>query len=255
MSDSLKTHRVRRDPVSKDDLPLPPPKIRCGDSRFREDDFYLRSGAATVRLLEDLCGLEPEMRLLDVGCGCGRLLTGLLGEIGLLREYVGVDFDRRAINWAKRRLEDADLGITFHRVDVLNERYNPKGASHLPETFLPVPDERFDRVVAMSVFGHMRLGDIRRYLDEIRRALAPGGKVCLSLFAEYGVSVKEENLEGLQRSWLGRLHRIRIHRHRFEEHVYAAGLQVDSFRHRNLSDGQSTYVLSAAGVDEAPGAA
>jgi SAM-dependent methyltransferase len=247
MNHHTRTPRPRSDSGASEDLALPPKKIRCGDARYREDDFYVRSGEATVRLLDKLCGITEEARVLDIGCGCGRLLTGILSTLGGIREYVGIDVDRQAINWAKRRLEDPELGIRFERIDVLNERYNPKGSSIRSDRILPLGDGRFDRVVLLSVFSHMRLGDIRRYLEEIRRVLAPGGRVFLSLFAEYGVPAEEENPEGYQRSWSGRLHCVRLHRHRFEEHVYAAGLEVDYFRHRHTPDGQSTYVLSNAG--------
>ena len=57
---------------------LPPKTLRWGGPRYHDDEVYLRSGEANARLLNQSCGLSKESHVLDIGCGPGRLLTGIL---------------------------------------------------------------------------------------------------------------------------------------------------------------------------------
>jgi hypothetical protein len=131
---------------------------------------------------------------------------------------------------------------------VLNERYNPRGGSIPTDRFLPVEDEQHDLVALFSVFSHMRIRDIRTYLHEIRRAVSPAGKVFLTLFAEDGVPLEEENPEGYTgRTWSGRLHCVRVNRGQFEGDLSDDGFRIDHFDHARGIDGQSIYVLAPDG--------
>jgi SAM-dependent methyltransferase len=230
--------------IEVDKLRLPPPVLRWGGPRYKDDQAYIRSGKSNAQSLAFLCGLSKDSRVLDIGCGQGRLLTGILATFGGIREYVGLDVHKPSIDWATAALADPNLNISFRRLDILNERYNPKGESISSSMALPIPSDHFDLVALYSVFSHMHLTDISSYLIEIRRALAPPGKVFCSLFVEYGVKDEEENPAGYHREWAGPLHCVRINRPRFEELVYDSGLIVEYFKYRHTNDGQSTYVLA-----------
>ena len=186
---------------------------------------------------------------MDIGCGQGRFLTGLLSVYGNVTEYVGVDVHQKSINWASQNLATSSQNISFYHLDILNERYNPKGTYLSEERLSFLTSDHFDLITLFSVFSHMKLDDIKSYLIEIKRVLATKGKVYLSIFVEYGVPEEEENPENYNRQWSGRLHCVRINRHKFEDIVYQSGLEVDYFKHRHTNDGQSTYVLSQADMD------
>ena len=229
-------------------LRLPPKALRLGSMAQRDDVHYVRYARGSVKLLAERCGLSPQSTLLDIGCGPGRLLIGALSLYGAIEEYVGLDVNKPAIEWASGHLADAHH-ITFHWMDILNQRYNPKGTTintDNAEIMFPVPAARFDVVALFSVFSHMYLQDIGAYLKEIGRILTPSGKVFLTLFVEEGVPAEEENPPGYLNQWSGPLHCVRINRQRFEESVDESGLMIDAYRYRHMSSGQSSYVLSRA---------
>jgi 2-polyprenyl-3-methyl-5-hydroxy-6-metoxy-1,4-benzoquinol methylase len=90
--------------TAPDGRPIPPASIRLGGPNFTDDADYLRSGAADVQRLVDDTGLNADSRVLDIGCGVGRLATGLAGEFAGLRNYTGVDVDRGRILWCRKNL-------------------------------------------------------------------------------------------------------------------------------------------------------
>lgn len=100
-------------------------------------------------------GLQPEMQLLDLGCGCGRLAVK---AIPYLRpgSYAGCDISPNLLGWAVKLTD----GGNFQLID---------GVS------LPYRTGAFDRVVAFSVFTHTNLTVTLALLKEIRRVLRPGG--------------------------------------------------------------------------------
>ena len=225
-------------------LPLPPKNLRWGGPRFADDEFFLQSGLSNVRKLEQITGLDGQARVLDVGCGSGRLLLGLLQRYGSIKEFAGLDVHRPMIEWSQENLAALSPDIKFVWHDVQNERYNPKGKALTKARSWPLESNHFDLITLFSVFSHMWLKDIRHYLTEMKRVLDPGGKIFLTLFVEDDVPDEVENPTDYHREWKGRLHCIRLNRQTFEKLVRKAGLRVDYFLYRHTNDGQSSYVLS-----------
>lgn len=224
------------------EVPLPPHELRMGGAHFLDDDDFRSAARSDVRYLVEHCGLRPTSRVLDVGCGPGRLAIGLLTELGGVGRYVGVDVQARHIDWCRKHL--AMPGMAFVLNDAPNERYNPGGADGftLPE------DDAFDVIHAYSLFSHMRSSDVEAYLRVFRHHLADDGRVFLTAFVEPDVPHEEENPIGYGAiTWTKPLHCMRYEEDYFVALISRAGLAVERCDRGIATDGQSAYVLSARG--------
>ncbi|MEP3888944.1 MAG: class I SAM-dependent methyltransferase [Hellea sp.] len=121
-------------------------------------------------------GLTPDMDVLDVGCGQGRMARPMTEF--LTGRYEGFDIDKSGITWCQDEYKDAP-NFTFHHADVFNARYNKTGGVAAKDFRFPFDDNSFDRIFLTSVFTHMFKDDVENYLSEIARVLKPGGK-CLA---------------------------------------------------------------------------
>jgi SAM-dependent methyltransferase len=217
---------------------LPPPSLRWGIRRLKDDQEYIDSAVELAVAVSTLAHLSAHSSLVDIGCGPGRLLIGL-DTVGRVGHYVGVDTNAEVIDWASKNLSGP--GVEFHEVPVFNERYNPNGGRPEQTGFLPFDDGQFDAACLHSVFTHMRLPTIVLYLAELERILRPGGRAYVSAFAEDGVPDETENPDDYGGPWSGPLHCVRLNRGVFDELVVAAGLTVDTFQHKPTH--QSRYGL------------
>jgi SAM-dependent methyltransferase len=156
------------------DPAMPPKRIRF----MGEDDAtFLQLGDDQVAALRARAELVPSSRVLDIGCGYGRLAHSLQRS-GFEGEYLGFDVMKPAIRWCERRL--AEPGYEFRHVDVGNGRYNPAGSLTIPD--VPLAGGGYDVICAFSVFTHMWPHDVDAYLALIGSALAPGGRAVISAF-------------------------------------------------------------------------
>mgnify|MGYP002386055400 CR=1 FL=1 len=140
---------------------------------------FVDVGDEFLRHFREVGRLEPHHRVLDVGSGIGRMarpLTAFLDERG---SYDGFDIDAAGVAWCRKNVTSRFPRFRFQRVDVYNDRYNPSGRIRPRELRFPYADGSFDFVFLTSVFTHMLPGDVARYVHEIARVLAPGGR-CLS---------------------------------------------------------------------------
>jgi len=142
---------------------------------------FAGSGERDLRFLIEEAGLRPHERILDVGCGLGRLALPLKRYLDENGRYEGFDVREKAVRWARRRVARRDRRLRFRHIDVFNGSYNPSGSVRPSELRFPYADGAFDLVVLFSIFTHMVADDLRHYLAEIARVLAPGGR-CMATF-------------------------------------------------------------------------
>lgn len=117
--------------------------------------------------LLDAVGVEPGMRVLDVGTGSGGNVA--IPAARREAEVVGLDLTDEWFGAARRRAEDAGVDVEWVVGDAQD---------------LPFEDESFDRVV--STFGHMFAPDHRRAGQELLRVCRPGGVVGFTTWLPQG---------------------------------------------------------------------
>ena len=166
-----------RDTVSRRRDPLVPPRRLD----FVGHSDFVATGDEFLAHFVELGGLQPDERVLDVGCGIGRMarpLTGYLSDDG---SYDGFDVNHDGIRWCERRYR-RHANFRFRVADLFNARYNPHGAQRADEFRFPFDDASFTFVFATSVFTHLLEADATHYLAECARVLAPGGRFFATFF-------------------------------------------------------------------------
>lgn len=135
---------------------------------------HYTSGLAMAARLESEGVLKPDDKVVDAGCGNGRLAVGLLGK-GY--HYIGFDIVEGCIEFCKRAFADEAPAFRFTWMDVINAHYNVTGKLQIGNTKWPVSDEWADAVVASSLFSHLgTLANASHYVAEAVRVLKSGGR-------------------------------------------------------------------------------
>ena len=159
-------------------LPLPPVELRfMGES----DEKLIDVGDELAGLLVSH-GLTDAASILDVGCGYGRLALGILHSTHHRGPYLGFDILARHVEWCQTRLSPSFPTMRFVRLDVRNERYNPKGTIEATQATFPTGAGSIDVIAMFSVYTHLYRPDIERYLAETRRVLRPGAVAVTTWF-------------------------------------------------------------------------
>jgi SAM-dependent methyltransferase len=137
--------------------------VATGKDDWSDDDFF-SSGETTVReeILTDMInicqGKDPkQMRVIEIGCGAGRVTRALAGLFG---EVHGVDVSGQMVELARKSLADRPNAFVYQN--------NGKDLSVLP----PGP---YDFAFSTIVFQHIPSREvIYNYVREVHRLLRPG---------------------------------------------------------------------------------
>jgi SAM-dependent methyltransferase len=130
----------------------------------------------------ELGRLNKSDKVLDVGCGIGRMavpLTNYLTETG---EYWGFDIVKQGISWCDKNITKKFSNFHFTHSDIHNKVYNSSGKIKAVEYNFPFDEKFFDFVFLTSVFTHMLPSELEHYLSEISRVLKPAGKCLITFF-------------------------------------------------------------------------
>ena len=129
--------------------------------------------------------MRPTSRVLDVGCGIGRLAYECASYLDEDATYAGLDISPVAIAWLNNNYAPRLPGFRFDFLDVHNESYRPVGSVGPEQVRFPYEDEQFDIACAFEVFMHVSPAGIRNYLFEMARVLRPGGLALVTFVAVY----------------------------------------------------------------------
>lgn len=163
--EALKTLRALRADRYDDGLAVPPARLRVMVAGTADAHWFLESGrrtAATIRSALARTGFELESgtRMLDFGCGCGRVARHWRDLDGV--DVHGSDYNAQLVAWCARNLDFA----TF-------------STNRLPPP-LQYEDRFFDVVYAMSVLTHLPESLQLAWLAEFSRVLREGGRLLVS---------------------------------------------------------------------------
>jgi cyclopropane fatty-acyl-phospholipid synthase-like methyltransferase len=157
-------------------IPLPPQEFidAVGGGDFLAIARHLRS------LVIDHTGLDPRHRLLDIGCGCGRLARELTNYFST-GSYDGIDVVLPMVEWCQKHIGRRYDNFHFHHANLKNTHYSEIGGAAENYTF-PFEDATFDRVVATSVFTHLLPASAAQYAREIARLLRREGLALITIY-------------------------------------------------------------------------
>ena len=207
------------------------------------DGDFQAIGVLLLANLRDHAGLKADDRVLDIGCGNGRVAIQLAPVL---------------------RGEGSSLGFDISKagIDVWNGEYNERGRIAEIDTVFPAQDASIDLAFATSVFTHMRMPAVRRYLREAARVLAPGGRFAFTAFAlepgreesaDFGFRPFDETSAVVDQRYPERA--IGHQRDALEAAVVDAGLAVAGFRRGHWTaggeydGGQDLYLVVRPGPD------
>ena len=109
--------------------------------------------------------------MLDVGCGEGRHIFGVMQDYPLMR-CIGLDMDKPSLKKAEEGYE------YFKSISKAGAQFL-KGSAYS----LPFPDESFDLIVCSEVLEHLH--EYNNAVREMHRVLKPGGKFYASVPATW----------------------------------------------------------------------
>lgn len=145
-------------------------------------EIFKANGEEFLELYVGICGLRPDEKMLDVGCGIGRKTVPLTQYLTESATYEGIDITHAGVEWCRKTITPRFPNFRFQHIDVYNTHYNPRG-KYLPSVYkFPFIDGSFDFVVLGSVFTHMLPGDVSNYLLEVHRVLRRGGRCLITYF-------------------------------------------------------------------------
>jgi len=115
------------------------------------------TGAYSARQVTVALDLQPTDRVLELGCGVGRIGRGIAAQVA---HWEGCDISANMLGVARERLAGfANVGFTeLHRASLR-----------------PLPDASVDKAYCVAVFIHMDKEDFFLYLEDTARVLKPGG--------------------------------------------------------------------------------
>jgi len=197
-----------KDKVSVKTVPVSPERIAdlqklIGRNRFlpvpsQEDIFvgdgdYLAIGTEFLGHFIELGGLREDERVLDIGCGIGRMAVPLTQYLDPASgQYAGIDPASAGVNWCTRNIGSVYPNFRFTHLDIANDLNNPGGHIRGTEISLPFANGSFDFAIMTSVVTHLPPQEIRPYFKEVSRLLDLGGRLFLSAFVMDGPPEREE---------------------------------------------------------------
>ena len=152
---------------------------------------FKKQGEHLLDLVIKYAGLKPDGRILDIGCGIGRLAIPLTRYLNAKGQYEGFDIVKMGIDWCNKKIAVKYSNFHFLYVDLKNDLYNLNTESEAKFFQFPYPQSSFDCIVLTSVFTHMMPNDVDNYLKQISLVMNDNAK-CLATFFLLNTKIKRQ---------------------------------------------------------------
>jgi cyclopropane-fatty-acyl-phospholipid synthase len=137
------------------------PSMTYSCARFERPDTSLEDAQTSKHEhVARKLGLEPGMRLLDVGCGWGGMAVHAAAHHGV--HVTGITLSKPQWDLARKRVADAGVD---HLVEIRLQDYRDLGA------------EQFDAVSSIGMFEHVGHSHRDDYFRALARVLRPSGRL------------------------------------------------------------------------------
>lgn len=162
------------------EVKLPPDYLIYESFQINYKKYYSESRQSAQWIAEQLARHQElkNKKILDWGCGPGRIIRHLPELIGQGCEFYGTDYNDRSIDWCSRNL----TGIKFN--------------NNTLEAKLPYPDNFFDAIYGISIFTHLSEKMHFDWYTELRRVLKVGGVMLLTTHGDnFKIKLSQSELE------------------------------------------------------------
>jgi SAM-dependent methyltransferase len=143
---------------------------------------YVKQGRKFVEYFRTLGGLQPDHKVLDVGCGIGRMAFPLTEYISAQGSYDGFDIVKSGIRWCRKNISNRFPNFRFLHTGLYNQLYNTGTKRSAIQFVFPYQDHSFDFIFLTSVFTHMMPDEVENYIIQISRVMKPGATALISFF-------------------------------------------------------------------------
>lgn len=130
----------------------------------------------TVDFIHTIAPLDQYTKVVDLGCG-----PGLYAQKLAMKGYkvVGVDFNKKSIEYAKREAAKEGLSIEYRNEDI---------------TSIELENEFDMALLIYEVYSFFSPENRKKILNNIHRGLKPGGLILLDVLSEYSYNKLETQL-------------------------------------------------------------
>ena len=100
--------------------------------------------------------INSNSKILDIGCGRGKILGSLRSKLKLKEKPLGIDIVNH---------KDRDKRINFKKINILNFSFKK--------------DQKFDLILIKQTIHLMKFGEIKKLLKILKRTVNPKGKILI----------------------------------------------------------------------------
>jgi methionine biosynthesis protein MetW len=135
-------------------------RLKTGNKFLGDNDLHVSCPPKTRFEAAIYMAPEKGKRVLDVGCGNGKVLYNLRDRFD---ELHGIELIPNQAEWTRKTLSNCNKLVDIKVGNI--------------EAGCPYPDNYFDYVVMTDVIEH--IFDVKKAVSELVRVTIPGGKACI----------------------------------------------------------------------------